>query len=49
VFYAKYSTKFALWDLLLGMAYLPGGKKPGEFGLPYDQAAGKGMISAVKN
>ena len=36
VFYANYSTKFALWDWLFGTAYLPGRKKPVEFGLPYD-------------
>jgi sterol desaturase/sphingolipid hydroxylase (fatty acid hydroxylase superfamily) len=36
VFFANYSTKFALWDWLFGTAYLPGKKKPGEFGLPYD-------------
>ena len=35
VFYANYSTKFALWDWLFGTAYLPG-KKPAEFGLYYD-------------
>jgi len=35
VFYANYSTKFALWDWLFGTAYLPG-KKPTEFGLYYD-------------
>jgi sterol desaturase/sphingolipid hydroxylase (fatty acid hydroxylase superfamily) len=36
VFFANYSTKFALWDWLFGTAYLPGRKKPDEFGLPYD-------------
>jgi sterol desaturase/sphingolipid hydroxylase (fatty acid hydroxylase superfamily) len=36
VFYANYSTKFAIWDWLFGTAYLPGHKKPDEFGLPYD-------------
>lgn len=36
VFYANYSTKFAVWDWLFGTAYLPGRKKPAEFGLPYD-------------
>jgi len=36
VFYANYSTKFAIWDWLFGTAYLPGRKKPAEFGLPYD-------------
>jgi sterol desaturase/sphingolipid hydroxylase (fatty acid hydroxylase superfamily) len=35
VFYSNYSTKFALWDWLFGTAYLPGRKKPREFGLPY--------------
>lgn len=36
VFFANYSTKFAVWDWLFGTAYLPGRAKPGEFGLPYD-------------
>ena len=36
VFFANYSTKFAVWDWLFGTAYLPGRKKPREFGLPYD-------------
>lgn len=36
VFYANYSTKLACWDWLFGTAYLPGGKKPVEFGLYYD-------------
>ncbi len=36
VFYANYSTKFAVWDWIFGTAYLPGGRKPAEFGLPYD-------------
>jgi sterol desaturase/sphingolipid hydroxylase (fatty acid hydroxylase superfamily) len=36
VFYANYSTKFAIWDWLFGTAYLPGHRKPDEFGLPYD-------------
>jgi sterol desaturase/sphingolipid hydroxylase (fatty acid hydroxylase superfamily) len=36
VFFANYSTKFAIWDWLFGTAYLPGRKKPKEFGLPYD-------------
>jgi sterol desaturase/sphingolipid hydroxylase (fatty acid hydroxylase superfamily) len=35
VFYSNYSTKFAIWDWLFGTAYLPGRKKPTEFGLPY--------------
>src|ERR1700754_1986180 len=36
VFYANYSTKFAIWDWLFGTAYLPGQKKPTEYGLYYD-------------
>ncbi|HEY4112238.1 sterol desaturase family protein [Puia sp.] len=36
VFYANYSTKFAVWDWLFGTAYLPGRKKPAEYGLYYD-------------
>jgi sterol desaturase/sphingolipid hydroxylase (fatty acid hydroxylase superfamily) len=36
VFYANYSTKFAVWDWLFGTAYLPRHRKPDEFGLPYD-------------
>ncbi len=36
VFYANYSTKFAVWDWLFGTAYLPRDRKPDEFGLPYD-------------
>lgn len=35
VFYANYSTKFAIWDWLFGTAYLPD-RKPAEFGLYYD-------------
>jgi sterol desaturase/sphingolipid hydroxylase (fatty acid hydroxylase superfamily) len=35
VFYANYSTKFAVWDWLFGTAHLPGREKPVEFGLPY--------------
>jgi len=34
VFYANFSTKFAVWDWLFGTAYLPN-KKPDTFGLPY--------------
>jgi sterol desaturase/sphingolipid hydroxylase (fatty acid hydroxylase superfamily) len=34
VFYANFSTKFALWDWLFGTAYLPD-RKPDSFGLPY--------------
>jgi sterol desaturase/sphingolipid hydroxylase (fatty acid hydroxylase superfamily) len=36
VFYANYSTKFAIWDWLFATAYRPGHRKPDEFGLPYD-------------
>ncbi|HVU98584.1 MAG TPA: sterol desaturase family protein [Puia sp.] len=36
VFYANYSTKFAMWDWIFGTAYLPGRKKPAEYGLYYD-------------
>lgn len=36
VFYANFSTKFAIWDWLFGTAYLPGDRKPAEFGLYYD-------------
>ena len=36
VFYANYSTKFAVWDWMFGTAYLPGRKKPAQFGLYYD-------------
>lgn len=36
VFYANYSTKFAIWDWIFGTAYLPGRKKPAEYGLYYD-------------
>lgn len=36
VFYANYSTKFAVWDWIFGTAYLPGRKKPAEYGLYYD-------------
>jgi sterol desaturase/sphingolipid hydroxylase (fatty acid hydroxylase superfamily) len=35
VFFANYSTKFAVWDWLFGTAYLPQ-MKPGRFGLWYD-------------
>jgi len=34
VFYANFSTKFAVWDWLFGTAYLPD-RKPDTFGLPY--------------
>jgi sterol desaturase/sphingolipid hydroxylase (fatty acid hydroxylase superfamily) len=34
VYFANFSTKFAIWDWLFGTAYLPG-KKPLRFGLPY--------------
>lgn len=36
VFYANFSTKFAIWDWLFGTAYLPADKKPAAFGLYYD-------------
>lgn len=36
VFYANYSTKFAVWDWMFGTAYLPGREKPTQFGLYYD-------------
>lgn len=36
VFYANYSTKFAIWDWIFGTAYLPENKKPAEYGLYYD-------------
>ena len=35
VFYANFSTKFAFWDWLFGTAYLPNGRKPLKWGLPY--------------
>ncbi|MBN8853803.1 MAG: sterol desaturase family protein [Sphingobacteriales bacterium] len=35
VFYANFSTKFALWDWLFGTAFLPD-EKPREYGLYYD-------------
>ncbi|HVX52285.1 MAG TPA: sterol desaturase family protein [Chitinophagaceae bacterium] len=35
VFFANYSTKFAIWDWIFGTAYLPN-KKPMRFGLYYD-------------
>ncbi len=35
VFFANYSTKFAIWDWIFGTAYLPA-KKPDKFGLYYD-------------
>ncbi len=34
VFYANFSTKFAIWDWLFGTAFLPD-EKPGEYGLYY--------------
>ncbi len=34
VFFANYSTKFAIWDWLFGTAYLPK-TKPTKYGLPY--------------
>ncbi len=35
VFYANFSTKFAIWDWLFGTAFLPD-EKPGEYGLYYN-------------
>ena len=35
VFYANFSTKLAVWDWLFGTAYLPDGRKPERWGLPY--------------
>jgi sterol desaturase/sphingolipid hydroxylase (fatty acid hydroxylase superfamily) len=35
VFYANFSTKFAFWDWMFGTAYLPDGRKPQKWGLPY--------------
>lgn len=35
VFYANFSTKFAVWDWLFGTAFLPD-EKPREYGLYYD-------------
>ncbi|MFD2720428.1 sterol desaturase family protein [Hymenobacter monticola] len=35
VFYANFSTKFAFWDWMFGTAYLPNGRKPQKWGLPY--------------
>lgn len=35
VFFANYSTKFAIWDWMFGTAYLPD-HKPKEYGLYYD-------------
>jgi sterol desaturase/sphingolipid hydroxylase (fatty acid hydroxylase superfamily) len=34
VFFANYSTKFAIWDWIFGTAHLPG-IKPVKYGLPY--------------
>jgi sterol desaturase/sphingolipid hydroxylase (fatty acid hydroxylase superfamily) len=34
VFFANYSTKFAIWDWIFGTAYLPD-TKPTRYGLPY--------------
>ena len=36
VFWANFSTKFAIWDWLFGTAFLPPGEKPAEYGLYYD-------------
>jgi len=35
VYFANFSTKFAVWDWLFGTAYLPAGRKPIRWGLPY--------------
>lgn len=35
VFFANFSTKFAIWDWIFGTAYLPS-KKPEKYGLYYD-------------
>ncbi len=35
VYFANFSTKFATWDWLFGTAYLPAGRKPVRWGLPY--------------
>jgi hypothetical protein len=35
VFFANYSTKFAIWDWMFGTAYLPD-HKPKEYGLYYE-------------
>ena len=35
VYYANFSTKLAVWDWLFGTAYLPAGRKPQRWGLPY--------------
>ncbi|UAY51520.1 sterol desaturase family protein [Ferruginibacter albus] len=36
VFWANYSTKFAVWDWIFGTAFLPKEEKPSEFGLYYE-------------
>ena len=35
VFYANFSTKFAIWDWLFKTAYRPADRKPERWGLPY--------------
>lgn len=35
VYYANFSTKFAVWDWLFGTAFLPENRKPQRWGLPY--------------
>ena len=35
VYFANFSTKLAVWDWLFGTAYLPEGRKPVRWGLPY--------------
>ena len=35
VYFANFSTKLAVWDWLFGTAYLPAGRKPVRWGLPY--------------
>ena len=35
VYFANFSTKFAVWDWLFGTAYLPENRKPERWGLPY--------------
>jgi sterol desaturase/sphingolipid hydroxylase (fatty acid hydroxylase superfamily) len=35
VYFANFSTKFAIWDWLFGTAYRPENRKPERWGLPY--------------
>jgi len=35
VYYANFSTKLAIWDWIFGTAFLPDGRKPERWGLPY--------------